>query len=185
MTPRKGWWYAHLVFWPTWLWNILLGRVLKVRAWWNEIDSDVILGARPFRSDIPKLAAAGVKNIVNTCEEFPGFTADYKQARIDQLYVPAIDFTHPTRESIDEAVQYIDRAVAAGNKVYIHCKAGRGRSATVAICWLMHSRGMTLEQAQQHLLRCRPHVNSHLGDRPVVQQYAAEIQSKKSGQERI
>lgn len=168
-------WYAHLVYWPTWAWNITLGRFLKVRNWWDEIDTQVLLGACPLRSDLEKLRAAGVQAVVNTCEEFPGFTADYRRLGIDQLYLPTVDFTHPSRKDIDRAVQFIDDAIAAGKKVYIHCKAGRGRSATIAICWLMHSRGLSLHQAQQHLLRCRPHVNPRLTTRPVVRQYAEEL----------
>lgn len=174
------WWYARLVFWPTWLWNILLGRIFKTRDWWDAIDEQVYLGARPFRLDLPRLAADGVRSVVNTCEEFPGFLSDYRRLGIDQLYIPTIDFTHPSRESIDCAVEFIDQSVAAGKKVYIHCKAGRGRSATIAICWLMHSRGMSLPEAQAHLLNCRPHVNAHLGDRPVVRQYAEELVAHRS-----
>lgn len=167
--------YSRLVFWPTWAWNIALGRILKTRAWWSEIDSQVLLGARPFRSDLAELHASGVGAIVNTCEEFTGFNADYRRLGIEQLYIPTIDFTHPKREDLDRAVAFMDEQIAAGKKVYIHCKAGRGRSATVAICWLMHSRGMSPEQAQQHLLNCRPHVNPRLTERPVVQQFAADL----------
>lgn len=166
--------YSRLVFWPTWAWNIMLGRILKIRPWWNEIDPRVLLGARPFRSDLETLRDGGVGAIVNTCEEFPGFVPDYRRLGMEQLYLPTVDFTHPSRSDIDRAVDFIDQQIAAGNKVYIHCKAGRGRSATVAICWLMHSRGMSLDQAQRHLLECRPHVNSRLAERPVVQQYAQD-----------
>lgn len=172
--------YAQLVFWPTWGWNITLGRILKTRDWWNEIDPGVLLGARPFQRDVPILKQLGVGAIVNTCEEFPGFPEDYRRWGIEQLYIPTVDFTHPSRQSIDEAITFIDAERAQGKKVYIHCKAGRGRSATIAICWLMHTRGMSLEQAQQHLLQCRPHVNARLTERPVVQQYAADLAAKTS-----
>jgi atypical dual specificity phosphatase len=173
--------YAHLVFWPTWIWNIALGRLLKTRDWWNEIDPSVLLGARPFRRDLPVLKEAGVGALVNTCEEFPGFTKDYERLGIEQLYIPTIDFTHPSLQAVEEAVRFIDAKLAEGKKVYIHCKAGRGRSATVAICWLMHSRGMSLDQAQQHLLKCRPHVNARLTERPVVREYAAELSAEAGG----
>ncbi|MFN9363168.1 MAG: dual specificity protein phosphatase family protein [Planctomycetota bacterium] len=168
-------WYSRLVFWPTWAWNIALGRVLKLRPWWSEIDSQVLLGARPFRSDLQILRAAGVTAIVNTCEEFSGFHSENGRLGIRQLSIPTIDFTHPSREDIDHAIDFIDKEVAAGNKVYIHCKAGRGRSGTVAICWLMHSRGMSLDEAQRHLLNCRPHVNPRLTERPVVRRYAEDL----------
>ncbi|KAF9971028.1 hypothetical protein BGZ73_006095 [Actinomortierella ambigua] len=40
-------------------------------------------------------------------------------------------------------------------KIYLHCKAGRGRSASVAICWLVYEYDLTLAQAQKILLLCR------------------------------
>ena len=67
-----------------------------------------------------------------------------------------------------------------GNTVYIHCKAGRGRSATVAICWLMSAKSMDPWQAQQHLLDHRSHVHSTLPEREVVKQFWAELQESKS-----
>ena len=53
----------------------------------------------------------------------------------------------------------------------MHCKAGRGRSATVAICWLMAAHEMTIEQAQERLQERRPHVLRGLSQRTVVQQF--------------
>jgi atypical dual specificity phosphatase len=76
---------------------------------------------------------------------------------------------------IAKGVEYIQAKVLAGGKVYVHCKAGRARSATVVICWLVKYRGMTLNQAQQHLLRCRPHVNATLPKRPVVREYCDHL----------
>jgi atypical dual specificity phosphatase len=41
------------------------------------------------------------------------------------------------------------------------------------ICWLVKHKGMSPEQAQAHLLACRPHVNPRLLSRPVVREYLA------------
>ena len=43
----------------------------------------------------------------------------------------------------------MNEQIAAGGKVYVHCKAGRARSATVAMCWLMKAKNMSAEEAQQ------------------------------------
>jgi atypical dual specificity phosphatase len=61
--------------------------------------------------------------------------------------------------------------VSSGKKVYVHCKAGRARSATVVLCWLVHSRRMTPEEAQRLLLKVRPHVNARIYQRGVVLEY--------------
>ena len=45
------WLIAHFLFLPSLAWNMLLGRVLRIRHWWDPIDDHVILGARPFARD--------------------------------------------------------------------------------------------------------------------------------------
>ena len=166
-----NWIKARTVFYPTLWWNMLLGRVLKVRNWWDPIDEFVVLGAFPFASDVPKLAEAGIKGVVNTCEEYAGPFAQYERHGIEQFRMPTIDFTHPKLDDVSRAVDFMDTQIEQGHKVYVHCKAGRGRSATVAICWLMKNKGMSAAEAQAFLLTKRPHVNPRLPERPVVQEF--------------
>ena len=169
------WLYARIVFIPTLLWNMLLGRWLKLRDWYSFVDDHVIVGAFPFPGDVQGLSELGVKAVVNTCEEYNGPVNLYQHYGIDQFRIPTIDFTHPSFEDVVRAVEYVDRHVANGDTVYIHCKAGRGRSATVAICWMMKARQISKEQAQRILLEKRPHINSRLTQRPVVAKYEREF----------
>lgn len=39
-------------------------------------------------------------------------------------------------ESMAEILDYIDRAIEVGHQVYVHCRAGIGRTNTVIGCWL-------------------------------------------------
>ena len=169
------WIYARLVFFPTLMWNMLLGRWLKVRQWYDFIDDHVIVGAFPFPRDVKGMNEVGVKAVVNTCEEYRGPRKTYERYGIEQFRMPTVDFTHPLYDDVVAAVEFIDRHVAQGHTVYIHCKAGRGRSATVAICWLMKSRQISKEEAQLILTEKRPHVNQHLTQRPVVQQFERDF----------
>jgi atypical dual specificity phosphatase len=167
--------YARSVFFPTLLWNCLLGRWLKVRHWWDPIDPAVLVGGYPFTKDAARLHAIGVRAVVNTCEEYAGPVAEYERLGMTQLRIPTTDFTHPSLPDVRKAVDFVHRHVENGDKVYIHCKAGRARSATIALCWLVRDRGMTPSQAQAHLLAMRPHINPSIDQRPVVAQYVAEI----------
>ncbi len=164
--------YAKSVFYPTLAWNYTLGRILRMRRWWDYIDPSVIVGAYPFARDVAGLSAEGVKGVVNTCEEYPGPLIAYEAFGIEQFWMPTTDFTHPRLNDITNAVEFIQRHVVAPGKVYIHCKAGRARSATVALCWLIKYRSMTIEEGQQTLLIARPHINPRLGEREVVQEFA-------------
>lgn len=171
--------YATVVFYPTLCWNYLLGRWLKVRNWWDPIDPRVLVGAYPFVSDVQRLHQAGVRAVVNTCEEYRGPLIEYKRMGIEQFSIPTTDFTHPRLGDVQAAVEFIQQHVQRGDVVYIHCKAGRARSATVALCWLVKYREMTVEQAQLHLLHARPHINPHLHQRPVVRLFADALEQQR------
>jgi len=169
--------YAKVVFYPTLAWNCLLGRVLKVRNWWDHVDSNVIVGAYPFARDVQAMSRDGVSAVVNTCEEYAGPVEQYSQFGIEQLRIPTTDFTHPKLEDVQRAVEFVQEHVQRGGTVYIHCKAGRARSATVALCWLLKYRHMDLQEAQKHLLRSRSHINPRLTQRPVVIQFSQALES--------
>lgn len=169
--------YAQTVFYPTLGWNMLLGRVLKVRNWWDRIDPHVIVGAYPFARDVTGLHAEGVCGVVNTCEEYAGPESEYQQHGIEQLRIPTTDFTHPKLADVQKAVEFVQSHVQKGDTVYIHCKAGRARSATVALCWLIKYRDMTMDEGQAALLKARSHINPRLTQRPVVQQFADDVAS--------
>lgn len=162
----------RLLFFPTLGWNLLLGRVLSVRRWWHELDGEPIyLGALPFSWDVSRLHRLGITGVINMCVECRGPTKQYARFDIEQLWLPTVDFTPPRLDDILRGVAFIDKHLDAGGKVYIHCKAGRGRSATVVLCWLIRRRGMTPEQGASYLLKTRPHINKGLADRAVVQEF--------------
>lgn len=172
--------FARLIFVPTFGWNILLGRVLRRRRWWDQVESKVLLGARPFRSDVPKLRTLGVRAIVNMCQEFRGLTELYAEHAIEQLWLPTVDFQPPSLKHVVEGVEFIEKFVSQGDSVYVHCKAGRARSATVVLCWLIKYRGMSSEMAQRKLLEHRPHTNPVLYNRTVVSEFIAQHASRQS-----
>ncbi len=147
--------FARLLFYPTLLWNLLLNRIHPQRRWWDWIDETVLLGALPMRGHVAELKALGIGAVVNTCEEYAGPIDAYSAAGIEQCRIPTIDFTPPSLADIEKSVNFIQAQAAAGKKVYVHCKAGRGRSATVVACYLI-TKGFTPEAAQKLLLEKTP-----------------------------
>ena len=165
------WLYARLVFRPTLLWNMFNARVLKRWNWWDLVDDTVIIGALPSSGHVDALKELGVTGVVNTCEEYQGPVAQYEVAGIEQLYVPTVDFTHPSLEAVEKGVAFIQRHSDTGGLVYVHCKAGRARSATIVVCWLIHAHGLTPAEAQRHLQERRKHVNPRVFERTVVRAF--------------
>ncbi len=113
----------------------------------------------------------GIGAVVNTCAEYAGPQQAYQQAGIVQLRLPTIDFTPPTLADVERGVAFMQEQIAQGRDVYVHCKAGRARSATIVLCWLIAAKGMTPEQGQQWILEKRPHAHRHLVRRQVVQDF--------------
>lgn len=71
------------------------------------------------------------------CTEYSGPTSYYADLNIKQLRLPTVDHFEPTLEYFVEGVKFIDQARRNGERVYVHCKAGHGRAASMALCWLL------------------------------------------------
>lgn len=128
---------SRALFWPTFTWNAMLGRILKRRRWLDRIDDHILLGAMPMRSDVARLATEGVTAVVNMCKEYPGPLDLYEKYGIEQLWLPTVDFNPPSLADVEKGVQFIHQKIASGGSIYIHCKAGRARSATVLLCYMV------------------------------------------------
>ena len=64
-----------------------------------------------------------------------GRTVAYRREPIPDHGVPA------SREAMRQVIATVDDALAEGHVVYVHCRAGVGRSALVAGCWLADRHG--------------------------------------------
>jgi atypical dual specificity phosphatase len=100
----------------------------------------VILGCAPvgFLGHPDKLYKLGVRGVVNMCYEYTGPTSYYNNLGIKQLRLPTIDHFEPSLNQLQEAVAFINEYKRKGEKVYVHCKAGHGRAAAVALCWMLN-----------------------------------------------
>jgi atypical dual specificity phosphatase len=61
----------------------------------------------------------------------------------------------------DLAPTHVNNDTNEKGTVYVHCKAGRTRSATLVGCYLMMKNGWSPEQAVDHMRNCRPHILLH------------------------
>lgn len=88
-----------------------------------------------------------IKEVVSLIEPFeqqsitfggsPVSHADWEEAGIHQTLIPTSDFNPVPAEKLEQAVALIHDTLSKGENVYVHCKAGRGRSATAVICYLL------------------------------------------------
>eukprot|EP01112_Ceratiomyxa_fruticulosa_P015880 TRINITY_DN473_c0_g1_i1.p1 TRINITY_DN473_c0_g1~~TRINITY_DN473_c0_g1_i1.p1 ORF type:complete len:223 (+),score=21.46 TRINITY_DN473_c0_g1_i1:575-1243(+) len=151
-----------------------LGLRGKLYSYVDE-DEKVILSSIPMHWDVQHFHNLGVRAVVNLCDEYSGPEQAYRQYGIKQLYLPTIDHHEPTLSHLKQAVEFIEQYTKRGDVVMIHCRAGRGRSAAVAFCWLLYKTKMQPEEIQRHLLSRRKKVRKTLYLQPNILKYYEHI----------
>ncbi len=80
--------------------------------------------------------------------------AAYARHGIDSHHQPIVDGRVPALADLDNALAFIDREVAAGRSVMVHCVGGLGRAGTVAAAWLKR-RGLDTAAAIREIRASR------------------------------
>jgi atypical dual specificity phosphatase len=166
-----SWLRARAGFLPSVVWNWLHWITGKRRRW-DKIADGLWIGGLPFTRDVPTFREMGIRGVVNTCAEWPGPDTAYEAAGIRHCWVPTVDFTPPSIEALEAVVAFTQQVRDAGFGVYIHCKAGRGRSATALLAYLI-SQGTTAEAGIQQIAAIRPFINRYVAQREVIKAFAA------------
>ena len=125
----------------------------------DHVSPTLVLGSLPRgHGDIAALRADGVTEAVSLNErhELALQEADFARHGIRLTVLPTVDMQAPSPESVEGALAAFDRAAASGGRAFVHCLAGRGRSATVAACHMNRVYGMSPSSAVSHLQSHRP-----------------------------
>lgn len=153
------------------------------RNWYDRIDETVILGALPFRGMTKQLVEEeNVKAVVSMNEDyelrlFSNTEKEWQKNNVQFLQLSVTDiFQSPSQEKLQLGVNFInkfrnlptqlnqsdiaDKTYHSGS-VYVHCKAGRTRSATLVGCYLMMKNQWTPEEAVAYMQDKRSHVLLH------------------------
>ncbi|KAL4229118.1 Phosphatidylglycerophosphatase and protein-tyrosine phosphatase 1 [Mactra antiquata] len=157
--------FNRVAFYPTLFYNVMMTKVTN-RKWYDRIDETVLLGALPFRGMTKWFVTEeNVRGVVTLNEEweltdFCNTSEEWQKHGVTQLKIPTIDFTaSPSQTDLHKAVEFITqyRTNDLGS-VYVHCKAGRTRSATVVACYLVKIHNWTPEKAVEFIQEKRPHI---------------------------
>src|SRR6185369_13976485 len=92
----------------------------------DQINDQLYVGGCIDREDWQQLFAQGITVDVNLqAERLDDFGAAMPDA---YLWLPTMDYTSPSPQSMRVGVAFIQAALREGKRVLIHCHAGRGRS---------------------------------------------------------
>lgn len=159
--------------WFELLWRNLVTRGLRYAALWTyDLLHRLIVGASPQRftevreglhvggqyqrHGVPYLEDQGVTAVINMRSEF-----DDRQAGIaldEYLYLPTVDNTPPTTADLRKGAAFIDRQLASGGEVYVHCEAGVGRAPSMAAAYLVLYEGLPPQTAWDQIRERRPFI---------------------------
>ncbi len=170
---------VHLAFYPA-LW---FNRLMCALGLWQQsdwIDDHVAVGSLPSKKDLRRLAAEGVGAVVNMCEEYSGDANALRACGLTQLHLPTLDYHCPRQKYLWDGLQFIREQIAENKKIFIHCKAGRGRSAILALCYVMATRGATASEAFTILKSRRKQLAHGLDRHPAVRRIEAQLQKTRS-----
>lgn len=158
--------------------------------WWTKIEPyNIYLGALPLKNEghLEKIAELGVTGILCMVEDFeleagwvnvPVTPQDWEKIGINVEHIQAVDFNPLTRSEIERGVAYLAVMLEQGHIVYVHCKAGRGRSATIVVAYLMQYQLLSFDEALSFVKDQRPQINLNSYQRQAVIDYFSPDQAE-------
>uniref|UniRef100_A0A2K6GPV0 Phosphatidylglycerophosphatase and protein-tyrosine phosphatase 1 n=1 Tax=Propithecus coquereli TaxID=379532 RepID=A0A2K6GPV0_PROCO len=164
---------ARVLFYPTLLYTLLRGKMpgRAHRAWYHRIDSTVLLGALPLRNMTRQLVQdENVRGVITMNEEYEtrflcNSSQEWKRVGVEQLRLSTVDIIGiPTLANLQKGVQFALQYQSLGQCVYVHCKAGRSRSATMVHNW-------SPEEAVRAITEIRSHIHIRPGQLDVLKEF--------------
>jgi rhodanese-related sulfurtransferase len=120
--------------------------------------AQIFLGALPNKltGDGKKLQKEKIGAVISLNEiwetspvglSIPYSKKDWQEMKIQHEYVKALDHKLLSVEQLDAAADKINQHIQAGRNVYVHCRAGVGRSAQAVAAYLIKYEGKSVDDA--------------------------------------
>jgi protein-tyrosine phosphatase len=119
------------------------------------ITDSLAVGYAPLvQVDFESLKRQGIDAIVNLCGEFCDLHEIQGEAGFEVHYFPIADECAPDMEAMETAFKWLDKTMAGGRKVLVHCRFGIGRTGTFVTAYLMKN-GLDMKAAAKALKHTR------------------------------
>lgn len=180
-----------LLKWPVYQVSLFYTKLtIPKEEWWNRVPGHrIIIGALPLLEEEHhlKLKRLGVTNVVGLLEPFELedslFTQPVKRENWTSLgitsdYMETEDFKSLSQQTLDKTywllVEILENPDAL---VYIHCKAGRGRSAAALLTYLsLVRKSVTFEENYAYLKSIRSAINLRDDQKNAVLNFIYDFQ---------
>lgn len=132
----------------------------------SRINPCLLAGRNPLTADdVELLVSEGVTHFLDLREPVEWLAPrlgtealeEIERRKLFRCHIPIIDGCAPTRKEFDQcaALQELTQQKPQ-TQVYIHCRAGMGRTAAILIAWVARQEGNSYEQVFWRLKLQRP-----------------------------
>jgi Ca-activated chloride channel homolog len=132
---------------------------------YHRLTPRLLAGRNPLtKNNVAQLQWEGVTHIVDLREPVewthPRLGEEALHALngsgIERLHLPIADGTAPTPQQFERAVSHLKTVLAQPDtQVYVHCRAGQGRTSAILMAFLAATEGITCHQALRQLRQSR------------------------------
>jgi dual specificity MAP kinase phosphatase len=116
-----------------------------------RITPNIYLGGSFTKRQVKNIKNWGITAVVSIRIKTP-------PVGITTLHLPTIDNGAPTEKDLLKGIDFINKEIKKGGKVYVHCREGIGRGPTMVIAYLI-SKGYKLNEAIYLLKQVRKFIN--------------------------
>ncbi len=124
-------------------------------ARYSAVTPSLYVGGQYWQRGRRRLEQWGVTGTVNMRAEHDD--ALHGLVLAEYCHLPTVDDEAPSMDDLRRGVAFIERVVAQGGKVYIHCAGGIGRAPTMAAAYLV-AQGQSVDEAIDTIRRARPFI---------------------------
>jgi atypical dual specificity phosphatase len=149
-------------------------------------DLPLYLGMIPMKEDMEFLIKdLKITHVVSILESH-----EYEESMISEPITPLLWYTNNintsnisspdylplSQNAIKNGVELLEKILDKGQTVYIHCKAGVGRSATIVVAYIMKKHNIPLDCAIEYVKKYR-NINIGYGQKKALKEYEVEIKN--------
>ncbi len=144
-TPFDGSWWVRPGEFLAGCYPLMYNRRLDRIVGLAEYEVEVVINLMEFN----ERSSSGVP-----CKPYAHLLASRLGGSLFYHQLPIVDISVPTREEMVYILDTLDLALAARQRVYLHCRGGHGRTATVVGCFLRR-HGTGPEEALDYIRALR------------------------------
>ncbi|XP_077248101.1 dual specificity protein phosphatase 1-like isoform X2 [Tasmannia lanceolata] len=143
-----------------------------------QIEEGLFLGSVGVACNKVALKSLNVTHILTVAKSLdPAYPNDFIYKKIEVFDTPDTNL----KQHFDECFNFIEEGKQNGGGVLVHCFAGRSRSVTIIVAYLMKKHRMSLSQALDLVRSKRPQISPNQGFMLQLQDFEKSLQVDEIG----